>query len=200
MPMFMDKGSLKQFDVVVANPLFNQAVNRPNGHPTNGVKQIRSQGNADYAFFQHILTSMKPKSGRSAILYPHGILFRQQEKSIRKQILSSDLIECIIGLGPNLFYNSSMHSCIVICRNNKPVERKNKILFIDAKDELIEETDTSYLDKHHIEKIKDRYFNWKDISGFSRIVDIHEVEEMIGVFQFLCMLEMKVKHLLQKKS
>ncbi len=68
------------------------------------------QGRADYAFFQHILKSMKPATGRCAILFPHGVLFREEESSLREKLVKSDLIECVIGLGPNLFFNAPMEA------------------------------------------------------------------------------------------
>ncbi|MDP0971748.1 N-6 DNA methylase, partial [Klebsiella pneumoniae] len=70
--------------------------------------------------------------GRAAMLWPHGVLFRDSEQAIRKQVIESDIIEAVIGLGPNLFYNSPMESCVVVLNCNKPVERKNKVLFING--------------------------------------------------------------------
>src|SRR5256886_12807053 len=62
------------------------------------------QGRADYAFWQHILQSLAPKTGRCAILFPHGVLFRQEEADMRRKLIAADVIECVLGLGPNLFY------------------------------------------------------------------------------------------------
>jgi type I restriction enzyme M protein len=135
-PKIIQDGNLKQFDLVLANPPYS--IKRWNRAKWQSDKWGRNkygtppQGNADYAFFQHIIASMKPDTGRSAILFPHGILFRDQEKEMRKNIIDNDIIECVIGLGPNLFYNSPMPSCIVICRSVKSADKKGKILFIDA--------------------------------------------------------------------
>ena len=103
------------------------------------------QGRADYAFFQHILKSLDPKTGRCAILFPHGVLFRKEEAEMRRKLIESDLVECVLGLGPNLFYNSPMEACVVICRTQKPAERRGKILFIDAVDEVARERAQSFL-------------------------------------------------------
>ena len=78
------------------------------------------QGRADYAFFQHILKSMDPKTGRCAILFPHGVLFRNEEAEMRRKLIEADLVECVLGLGPGLFYNSPMEACVVVCRSRKP--------------------------------------------------------------------------------
>ena len=81
----------------------------------------------------HRYTSMKEGSGRMAVILPHGVLFRPCAKAkIRKKLLDLGTIEAVIGLGPNLFYNSPMESCAVILRMNKPKERKNKVLFISG--------------------------------------------------------------------
>jgi type I restriction enzyme M protein len=111
-------------------------------------------------FEQHIQTSLDPLNGRSISLWPHGILFRDSEADMRRKMIESDVAECVIGLGPNLFYNSSMVSCLLVCRNNKPKNRKNKILFIDAVDEVRKEKTMSYLDTQHI---------FKNSKGISKI-------------------------------
>lgn len=136
-PAFVDHGELRQFDLCLANPPYSISTwNRdafehdPYGRNFLGTPP---QGRADYAFFQHILKSLKPKSGRCAILFPHGVLTRNEEKQMRENLIKQDLLECVIGIGKNLFYNSPMEACIVICRTNKSPERRGKVLFINAK-------------------------------------------------------------------
>lgn len=179
-PKFIEGGTLKQFELVLANPPYsikqwNRAkwVSDKWGRNKYGTPP---QGNADYAFFQHIIASMKPNNGRSAILYPHGVLFRDQEADMREKIVSADLVECVIGLGPNLFYNSPMESCIVICRTSKSADKKGKILFINALDHIREEPNMSYLDTEHISVIAEAYNNWVNVEGFSRVVELKEIQ------------------------
>jgi type I restriction enzyme M protein len=178
-PKFVDGGELKKFDLVLANPPYsiknwNRAkwISDKWGRNNFGTPP---QGNADYAFFQHILSSMKNDNGRCAILFPHGILFRKQEKNMRQKVISSDLIECVIGLGPKLFYNSPMESCIVICRNNKSHDRRGKVLFIDAIDEISSESQMSFLENEHIERISDAYHKWENQESFCSIVSIEDI-------------------------
>jgi type I restriction enzyme M protein len=116
-------------------------------------------------------------NGRSISLWPHGILFRDSEADMRRKMIESDVAECVIGLGPNLFYNSSMVSCLLVCRNNKPKNRKNKILFIDAVDEVRKEKTMSYLDTQHILKILKAYQKFETIPGFSEVVEKNKVLE-----------------------
>lgn len=178
-PAFLKNDQLQQFDVVLANPPYSiKQWNReafasdPYGRNMFGVPP---QGRADYAFFQHIIKSMKPKTGRCAILFPHGVLFRDAEKEMRAKIVAADLIECVLGLGPNLFYNSPMEACVVVCRTNKPVKRKGKILFINAIAEVTHEKAQSFLEPHHINKIVTAYQLFKDDTDFAKVVSNSEV-------------------------
>ena len=126
-------------------------------------------------FFQHILKSLKPDTGRCAILFPHGVLFRGEEKEMREKLVKLDLVECVIGIGKNLFYNSPMEACIVICNTNKPAERKGKVLFINAKHEVTRKNAQSYLEDEHIEKIANAYTSYATIDGFSATATIDEI-------------------------
>ncbi len=142
-PAFIEGDRLRTFDVVLANPPYSiKKWNReawqsdPWGRNFLGTPP---QGRADYAFFQHILKSLDPKTGRCAILFPHGVLFRKEEAEMRRKLVEADLVECVLGLGPNLFYNSPMEACVVICRTQKPPSRKGKVLFIDAVHEVARE-------------------------------------------------------------
>lgn len=95
------------------------------------------QGRADYAFIQHILASLN-HNGRCAILLPHGVLGREDERTMRMNMIKSDLVECVIGLGKHLFFNSAMEACILICNKNKAFERRGRVLLIDAKHHFTE--------------------------------------------------------------
>jgi len=136
-----------------------------------------SQGRADYVFWQHIIKSMNSSSGRCAILFPHGVLFRNEESSMREKLVAHDVIECVLGLGPNLFYNSPMEACIVICRMNKPKERRNKVLFINAINEVTRERVQSFLTNEHIERIVAVWQTFADEDGFARVVSNEEIRE-----------------------
>lgn len=180
-PGFIERGKIKQFDVVLANPPYSikqwnrdMFANDPYGRNTLGTPP---QGRADYAFLQHILASMNDKNGRCAILFPHGVLFRNEESEMRAKLIKNDLVECVIGLAPNLFFNSPMEACILICHKNKPVERKNKILFINAINEVTRENAQSFLKDEHIQKIANAYHNYISDGEFSSVVDIKTIQE-----------------------
>lgn len=80
-------------------------------------------GSGDRAFQQHILASLSDK-GRCAVLWPHGVLFRNEEQSMRVKMVELEWVEAVTGFGPNLFYNTPMESCVVVCSRHKPAARK----------------------------------------------------------------------------
>ena len=178
-PAFIKNGKVQQFDVVLANPPYSlsMATHKQFEHDKYGRNFLGNppQECADYAFIQHIIASMDETTGRCAMLLPHGILFRTFEKEMRESLIKSDLIECVIGLGPNLFFNSPMEACIVICSNRKPKELKEKILFINALKEITRKNGESYLEDQHINKIAQAFRNHKDIERFARVVDWEEI-------------------------
>jgi type I restriction enzyme M protein len=114
------------------------------------------------------------------VLWPHGVLFRDSEAEIRKRMIEEDYVDAVIGLGKNLFYNSSMESCLLVCRMKKPKERKGKIIFIDAKEELRIERTNAWLEPQHIKKISDAYWKFKDVEGFVKVMPNKEVIDNNG--------------------
>jgi type I restriction enzyme M protein len=134
------------------------------------------QGRADYAFWQHIIQSLHPKTGRCAILFPHGVLFRNEERYMRQKLVEHDVIETVLGLGPNLFYNSPMEACVVVCRMKKSRSRKVKIQFINAVNEVSCERAQSFLTEAHIRRIVAAYQRDQDEPGFSRLVPMEEIK------------------------
>jgi type I restriction enzyme M protein len=178
-PAFINGGRLDTFDVVVANPPYS--IKEWNRQAFMMDKYGRNflgtppQGRADYAFFQHILKSMDPKTGRSAVLFPHGVLFRVEESALRKNLVKLDLIECVIGIGPNLFFNSTMEACIVVASTVKPPERRNRILFVNAVNEVTRRNSQSYLEDVHIAKIAKAFEEFADVEGFAKIATAAEV-------------------------
>ena len=121
------------------------------------------------------MKSLKPDTGRCAILFPHGILFRGEEAEMRKKLVESDLVECVIGIGKNLFFNSPMDACIVICRSNKKPDHRGKVLFINARNEVTRKNAQSWLEDNHIEKIVSTYKGFEEIEGFSAIATVDEI-------------------------
>ena len=140
-PAFLENNKLKTFNLVVANPPYSISQWDRDTFAADRYGRnflgVPSQGIADFAFLQHILCSMDKDNGRSASLLPRGILSRYAEIDMRKKLITTDLVECVIAVGKGLFYNSPMEACVLICKTNKKLERKNKVLFINAS-EMIE--------------------------------------------------------------
>ncbi len=197
-PLFMQYDQLQQFDIVLANPPYSikswdQAAftDDPCGRNIWGTPP---QGCADYAFQQHIMKSLKPDTGRCVVLWPHGILFRDAEREMRRKMIESDCVDCIIGLGPNLFYNSPMEACLLICRMQKPVQRRGKIIFINAVDEVKRDKTISTLEPQHIDKIFGAYKEYKNIDGFAKVVTNKQILDngaTLNISQYVSRLDVK---------
>lgn len=183
-PQLLENDELKKFDVIMANPPYSvkkwsqsKWMNDPFGRNIWGTPP---QGCADYAFQQHIMRSLNPETGRCVVLWPHGVLFRDSEAEIRKRMIEADYVDAVIGLGKNLFYNSSMESCLLVCRMKKPADRKGNIIFIDAKEELRIERTNAWLEPKHIKKISDAYWKFADAEGFAKVAGNQEVLDNNG--------------------
>lgn len=178
-PAFVEGDQLRRFDVVLANPPYSiKKWNRDAWQSDVWGRNFLGtppQGRADYAFFQHILQSMDSETGRCAILFPHGVLFRNEEAAMRRKLIEADLVECVLGLGPGLFYNSPMEACVVICRSQKPKSHREKILFIDAVAEIARERAQSFLRQEHQQRILDAFQAFGDQPGFAAVVSKKDV-------------------------
>ena len=191
-PAFLHNDELKKFNVILANPPYSIKAwdqkgftNDPYGRNLWGVPP---QGCADYAFQQHIQKSLNTSNGRSISLWPHGILFRDSEAEMRSKMIKEDLVECVIGLGPNLFYNSPMEACLLITKTNKSDNKKGKVLFINAVKEVKQDKNIAFLEQQHIDKIYTIYKNFSEESEIAKIVSNEKLLENKGslnIAQFL---------------
>ena len=191
-PAFLHNDELKKFNVILANPPYSIKTwdqkgftNDPYGRNIWGVPP---QGCADYAFQQHIQKSLDVDNGRSISLWPHGVLFRDSEAEMRSKMIEEDLVECVIGLGPNLFYNSPMEACLLITKTNKSENKKGKVLFINAVKEVKQDKNIAFLEQQHIDKIYTIYKNFSEESEIAKIVSNEKLLENKGslnIAQFL---------------
>lgn len=181
---FVEGDRLVRFDVVLAHPPYSiKQWDRDAWAADPWDRNLYGtppQGRADYAFWPHIIQSMKAESGRCALLFPDGVLFRNEERAMREKLVAHDVVECVLGLGPNLFYNSPMEACVVICRMNKPRERRNRVLFINAANEVTRERAQSFLADDHLQRIVAAYQAFDDQEGFARVVGNAEIREKGG--------------------
>ncbi len=181
-PEHLSDGELKRFDRVITNPPFSQNYDRSTlqhterfryGYTPEGGKK------ADLMFLQHMIAVLKP-GGIVATVMPHGVLFRGgEEGNIRKRIIDDDLLDTVIGLGPNLFYGTGIPAAILLLRAKgaKPAERRGKVLFINADREFSEGRAQNFLRPQHEEKITAAFRDFKDIDGFCKVVDAKELAD-----------------------
>ena len=178
-PTFLEGDRLRRFDVVLANPPYSiKQWDRGAWQSDKWGRNVYGtppQGRADYAFWQHILCSMAETTGRCAILFPHGVLFRDEEREMRQRIITADVIEAVIGLGPNLFYNSPMEACVVVCRSKKDLTRSGRVLFIDAVAEVTREQAQSFLTPANIARITAAYRTFEAEPGFATTATLAEI-------------------------
>ena len=185
-PKFIDaKGKLDQFDLVVANPPFSlkdwgadKWATDPHKRAIGGVPP---KNNGDYAWVQHMITSMKPETGRVGVVMPHGVLFRGgAEGAIRKHLIESDLLETIVSLAPNLFYGTTIPASLMFFRATKEDKRKKHILFIDASKRSGKGKAQNFLTDVDVEDI---FITYQSMSGSevenisARLVSHDEIEK-----------------------
>ena len=179
-PAFHTADSLSTFDCVIANPPFSLEkwgddvwTSDPYGRNFAGMPPAKT---GDYAFVQHMIKSMAANTGRMAVVLPHGALFRMgKEGAIRQKLLAMDLLEAVIGLGPMLFYGTGLAACILIFRQRKAKDRKNKVLVVDASREFKTGRAQNELLPEHVERIHGWVRDYSDVEGIARVVTLEEI-------------------------
>ena len=185
-PGFYTGNQLAQFDCVVANPPFSlknwgesEWVSDKWGR--NSLGGVPPKGYADWAWVQHMLISARPKTGRVAVVLPQGALFRQgAEARIRTHVLRSGVVDAVIGLAPNLFYGTGLAACVVILSLNKVKVSSGKVLFVNGDQLFKRGRNQNTLEPEHSVRLLQAYQAYDDIDGFSRVVDLEEIEEKGG--------------------
>ena len=170
----------KPFDAIVSNPPYSikwigdgdpTLINDERFAPAG---KLAPKSYADYAFIMHSLSYLSSK-GRAAIVCFPGIFYRKgAEQTIRKYLVDNNFIDCVIQLPENLFFGTSIATCILVMAKNKT---ENKVLFIDAGKEFKKETNNNILEEKNIENIVEEFKNRSDKEYFSRYVDKSEIEE-----------------------
>lgn len=179
-PKLLDgEDSLKHFDVVVANPPFSldkwghgTAENDKFGRFRRGIPP-KTKG--DYAFILHMIETMKPKTGRMAVVAPHGVLFRgSSEGKIRQKLIEENLLDAVIGLPEKLFYGTGIPACILIFRKTK---QDDNVLFIDASREFKAGKNQNQLEEDHIKKIVETYRKRETVEKYAYLATTEELAE-----------------------
>ena len=181
-PAFLSGDRLAAFDCVIANPPFSLEAwgedawaTDPWGRNLAGTPP-RKYG--DWAWVQHMVASMAPATGRLAVVLPQGALFRMgAEGAIRAKVLELDLVEAVIGLGPNLFYGTGLAACILIARRRKSPDRSGKVLLVDGSDLLRKGRAQNTLEPEHVAALLAAYQGFATENGRSRVATNEEIRE-----------------------
>lgn len=177
-------GSLRQFDVTIANPPFSLKDWGADQWPADprAFCGVPPKDKGDFAFIQHMIATMKPGSGRVGVVMPHGVLFRGGEEArIRKCLIEKDLLDAVIGLPPNLFYSTSIPACILVFRDQKESARKDHVLFVDGSARFVKGKNQNTMTDADIDTLVEAYRSRNDPDGDGganvRLVPISEIEE-----------------------
>jgi type I restriction enzyme M protein len=181
-PAFFEGDKLAQFDCVIANPPFSlenwgEEAWLSDRYGRNSLGGVPPKKNADWAWVQHMYQSMNDESGRVAVVLPQGALTRGgADGKIRKAFLEKDLIECVIGMAPKLFYGTTLAPCIIILRAKKNESQSKKILMINAENFYKRGRNQNVLENAHLTKILEVYKNFASIEGIAQIVSIFDIK------------------------
>lgn len=173
------QGSLKKFDLVTANPMWNQDFpqsvyeNDPYNRFVFGYPPSNS---ADWGWIQHMFASLN-KDGKMAVVLDTGAVSRgsgnvgkNRERDIRKEFVEGDLVEAVLLLPENLFYNTTAPGIILVINKSKPAERKGQILLINASKLFEKGRPKNYLSDESIKQISNIYLNWLEEEGISKLI------------------------------
>jgi type I restriction enzyme M protein len=182
-PKFIVGSALKKFDIVIANPMWNQ-----DGYKSlmesdqfgRFVYGIAPNNRADWGWVQHMLSSLKPK-GKMGIVLDQGALFRAgAEGKIRKKIIEKDLVECVVALPENLFYNTGAPGCLLFLNKNKPSERKGKVIFIYAAKGFEKLKNMNQLQDENVERIAETFRDFTDVEKYAKVADFDIIRDNDG--------------------
>jgi type I restriction enzyme M protein len=186
-PKFKDAEKTKSFEVVIANPPWNQ-----DGYDEVTLKKgefwkdrfkygFTPKQSADWAWIEHMMASADKAKGRIGVVIDNGCLFRGgKEKAVRTGVMNDGLLEAVVLLPEKLFYNTGAPGALLFLNKNKSEERKGKIFFINASKEFRQHPEVRKLNQlgdKNIQKIVNAFNNFSEIEGFSRVVDMDEIKE-----------------------
>ena len=178
-PAFFEADGLKTFDCVIANPPFSLsewgAENWANDPYGRNIAGTPPPGNGDMAWVQHMIRSMN-STGRMTVVLPHGALFRKgAEGRIREALIRQDMLEAVIGLGPNILYGTQLAACVMVFKQNKEADKKGKVLFIDAAEQVRVGRAQNYLEPGHVDQIFAWYQAFADVENYAKVASLDEL-------------------------
>lgn len=183
-PKFLSGGKVKKFDCVIANPPFGlngwgASYFESDAYGRN-IWGTPSDSSADWAWIQHMVSSIKDKTGRCAVIMPQGVLFHGgKEGQMRQQLIDSDLIECVITLVGGVFFAAGVNACILLLNKNKVKAHKDKICLIDASNIYIAKRAQKIMTPENINEVFGLYQNYDNVVNKCQIVSRFDIKDTL---------------------
>jgi type I restriction enzyme M protein len=179
-PLFLQSGELQTFDCVIANPPFSLKAWGAEQFSSDlygrNLWGSPSDSSADFAWLQHMVKSMDKETGRCAVVLPQGVLFHGgKDGEMRKQLIESDKLECVITLVSGLFYSTGVSACILILNNNKVVDHKEKVCLIDASKIYTAQRAQNIMREEDVEEVYNLFKNYEAVIEKSKVVSIEDI-------------------------
>lgn len=187
-PKFRRRNRLKKFDRVVANPMWNQTEFKEADYDADDLGRFPNGAGypgsrADWGWMQHIAASLKPE-GRAGVVLDTGAATRgsgsegqSKERSVRRWFLDQDLIESVLYLPENLFYNTGAPGIVLFLSRAKPKDRVGKVFMLNAAEDFVKGDPKNYLPDDSVTRISTALVDWAEVDGYSRVVERNEIIE-----------------------
>ena len=181
-PQFLQGGTIRRFDCVLANPPFGLKGWGAEAFSADqwgrNIWGCPPDSNADFAWLQHMVCSMKKETGRCAVVMPQGVLFHGgKEGEIRKQLIESDKLEAVITLVGGVFYGAGVSACILFMNNNKPAKHIGKICMIDASAIYTAQRAQNIMTEEDISRVYKLWTDYKDVIDYCAVVDLDMIRQ-----------------------
>lgn len=179
-PNYIYRGELQTFDCCIANPPFGLSKWGADQFLTNvygrNIWGCPSDSNADFAWLQHLVKSMNPKTGRCTVILPQGVLFHGgKEGEIRRKLIESDKLEAVITFVGGLFYGAGVSACTLVLNNNKPESHKGKVILIDGSTSYTAQRAQNIMTDENVDAVYKLFTDYQDVIDLAKVVTLDEI-------------------------
>jgi type I restriction enzyme M protein len=179
-PNYIYRGSLQTFDCCIANPPFGLSKWGADQFATDiygrNIWGCPSDSSADFAWLQHLVKSMDPKTGRCTVILPQGVLFHGgKEGEIRQKLIESDKVEAVITFVGGLFYGAGVSACVLCLNNNKPETHRGKVLLVDGSGIYTAQRAQNIMTEEDVETAYKLYADYRDVIDKAKVVTLADI-------------------------
>ena len=180
-PKFFKGGKIKTFDNVIANPPFGLSGWGADAFESDqygrNIWGCPSDSNADYAWIQHMVSSMDPIHGKCVVIMPQGVLFHGgKEGEIREKLILSDKVEAVITFVGGLFFGAGVSACVLCLNNDKPATHRGKVLLVDGSTIYTPKRAQNIMTDEDVEKAFKLYSDYTDVIGYSKVFTLDDLK------------------------